>query len=813
MNKWSEVVFSQHSGLLLFALLLYSQSPNTAAKQCYQDADERFHALDGKWRRSESTVEPPPYWNLSCPFEWSKYSCSHQSGKGKVEHALRSSELEFVPNSCSLPSIDARTLSEVLGPTGTVRFDGDSLMRQIFIAFACAIWTSSSVVANGDPAAMAQPRIAWAPNWPCHGTRNCVTGGPHSGFHGAKLSLPSGAIISYGKKLRDPPHDTTNSPPPQRPPQAARKEHASGRRFIIMGSPHGPKSDQTYIAMARKVMPLNKRAHDRVIYAIPGPQHFDGGKGVNNGAYDDKYLDEYFRKNGHNVGCRDWVNDTRGRGEWKMLRGAIGHGEKQGKILDGVVSLTGLDALGQTKVGAGVGSRGDCTHYCMPGPVDQIARALYSMILGDIASSSPSLSTSSPSVASSSTLSSSSFAQLSSNPKSSNATLELSEDTSMNLPALSTSSAKRHTKVLSSYEETQKNNPWEADRCLSFYGNNIVHSKPPPTNECFGLTGSYDKIRNEVQRAELVSKNISWPPRANGTAAQLFAAFDGRVPKSRCSKGGSGKSSAIIVNVLRRAIYIKNLKAGSSLISTKLDVPVAHVDECNGLDKKFRRQDFRFSLGSWKQKDRAANLLDDMCHLERKCATQGAFAEIQSIDLSDEIYDKYFVFSFVRNPFTRVVSIYNEIGGHGLEQALSGGDKLTKNVHYNTQTKLLTRGTKSGTRMRVDFVGHLETLSEDWARLAPAIHPRNRDLSPRERLALVLPHGNWTGPKRVKKVRSSAKVHKGGRDTKVFLPFSQTPWNQLHEIYVCRRYMQDMVCSDFDIPQSCIDFVELAVEL
>eukprot|EP00588_Corethron_pennatum_P031624 CAMPEP_0194345768 /NCGR_PEP_ID=MMETSP0171-20130528/105042_1 /TAXON_ID=218684 /ORGANISM="Corethron pennatum, Strain L29A3" /LENGTH=189 /DNA_ID=CAMNT_0039112793 /DNA_START=668 /DNA_END=1239 /DNA_ORIENTATION=+ len=41
-----------------------------------------------------------------------------------------------------------------------------------------------------------------------------------------------------------------------------------------------------------------------------------------------------------------------------------------------VLWLDGTNSLGKAKVGGSVGAYGDCQHFCMPGPTDEIARAL-----------------------------------------------------------------------------------------------------------------------------------------------------------------------------------------------------------------------------------------------------------------------------------------------------------------------------------------------------------------------------------------------------------------------------------------------------
>ena len=73
--------------------------------------------------------------------------------------------------------------------------------------------------------------------------------------------------------------------------------------------------------------------------------------------------------------------------------------------------------------------------------------------------------------------------------------------------------------------------------------------------------------------------------------------------------------------------------------------------------------------------------------------------------------DNYLIFSFVRDPFTRVLSSYHEASpGYSFEGLLSEGVSSGKlNVHFRSQTaQLLSITTSTGRRIRLDFVGRLE---------------------------------------------------------------------------------------------------------
>ena len=90
---------------LLLLLLLLSISSSCCAWDCFQTPSDRYRELSGSWSdpRSSDKSPPPLYYNLSCPFEWSKYSCAHQGATAK---AIACASLRFTPSSgCTLPAI------------------------------------------------------------------------------------------------------------------------------------------------------------------------------------------------------------------------------------------------------------------------------------------------------------------------------------------------------------------------------------------------------------------------------------------------------------------------------------------------------------------------------------------------------------------------------------------------------------------------------------------------------------------------------------------------------------------------------------
>ena len=87
---------------------------------CYASEPHGLGALSGNWRTDDSPE--PPYWNLSCPFEWAKYSCVHQGNAG---HAARA-RMRFEPAGCAMLSVDGRQLARALRPNQRLMLIGDS---------------------------------------------------------------------------------------------------------------------------------------------------------------------------------------------------------------------------------------------------------------------------------------------------------------------------------------------------------------------------------------------------------------------------------------------------------------------------------------------------------------------------------------------------------------------------------------------------------------------------------------------------------------------------------------------------------------
>ena len=313
------------------------------AAPCYGTIAERHAPLSGRWIDATAPYHHA-YNNLSCSLEWSKYSCVHQ---GAVEHASAAARRVFEP-SCELsrPRRDAR----VFAPGRTFHFVGDSLLRQMFVALGC-ILERHIVRAEAN-----WPECGTGHNWPCHGTRRCVVCGAHSGFVDAQLHLDTGAVLSYRVSGAD-----------------SMKNGLTLRNGDVVLAESGVHSRDS-AAQTQKVFRTitgGVRAHNvsssgvSLVWVVTPQDAFHARDG--SGSYNASYIER-----GHR-GCARHVPPVRSRAEWPVLRA---HADE----IDGVIDFEHLEDQGDVKIGGGVGSHGDCQHYCMPGIPDIYASAIYTML-------------------------------------------------------------------------------------------------------------------------------------------------------------------------------------------------------------------------------------------------------------------------------------------------------------------------------------------------------------------------------------------------------------------------------------------------
>jgi hypothetical protein len=160
--------------LLISSGILISVGDRLARSHGMIGPDENIVSSTARKSEEVQWVEPP-YGNLTCPFEWAKFSCFHQNRlpQGKRGHELalqawRQHEPQLRTWLAALPAPSVPTeLPKLL-------LVGDSTMRQVFIALGCYFWRRNE---------LRDYSVDWATDWLCQDIPNCVVSGNHSGFN------------------------------------------------------------------------------------------------------------------------------------------------------------------------------------------------------------------------------------------------------------------------------------------------------------------------------------------------------------------------------------------------------------------------------------------------------------------------------------------------------------------------------------------------------------------------------------------------------------------------------------------------------
>lgn len=142
-------------------------------------------------KRWKNEVSPPPigYFNLTCPFEWSKYSCAYMARGPKAAEIVNAStkhylhHMEFIQKAFDKISKEKRPRR--------ILFTGDSLLRQLFISIGCnAATLKTNLIDHAE--------IPWKAEWPCNPNAPCfINHGEHGGFDAASIRLVNGMELHY----------------------------------------------------------------------------------------------------------------------------------------------------------------------------------------------------------------------------------------------------------------------------------------------------------------------------------------------------------------------------------------------------------------------------------------------------------------------------------------------------------------------------------------------------------------------------------------------------------------------------------------
>jgi len=145
--------------------------------------------------------------------------------------------------------------------------------------------------------------------------------------------------------------------------------------FIVETGVHG--NDPHAMAKGRLLGVVTKllRANSTVVWLITPQDAFKSASG--NGLYNATFLANEAARSGKTNTCVKSTPAARSAGEWQALHEETSITSK----LAGVVELDGLNDQGDAKIGGGVGTHGDCQHYCMPGVPNILARAVFAMLL------------------------------------------------------------------------------------------------------------------------------------------------------------------------------------------------------------------------------------------------------------------------------------------------------------------------------------------------------------------------------------------------------------------------------------------------
>lgn len=316
-------------------------------------------------------VSTERYYNLSCPFEWSKFSCAHQ---GKIPMA-EAADLFATP-----------AYGKIKIPNRRVLMIGDSTMRQLFVSVGCSGISS-----------IEKYSVDWAGKyyeWPCQGSINCIQRGEHSGFNTGSIKwadggemhfLPHSGALEKGESniLERMINEFDGSQ--TRVSFGANAEPYVGDKYldqndiIIYNAGYHNSYDEhrrhldMVAEFGKKLNQLSNKA-PFLVYITTPTQHFPGPKNGGWAREDNAFhitADTFL----HTGTCLQHASDdTRTNAEREVLSNFNEHS----KAL--LVDSIDVHDLGNLHVGEMKGGRSDCTHYCQPGVPDMQAKNLFDQI-------------------------------------------------------------------------------------------------------------------------------------------------------------------------------------------------------------------------------------------------------------------------------------------------------------------------------------------------------------------------------------------------------------------------------------------------
>jgi GDSL/SGNH-like Acyl-Esterase family found in Pmr5 and Cas1p len=278
---------------------------------------------------------------------------------------------------------DGAALISLLG-TRTLVFAGDSLSRQHFISTLCLLHASRGVALVSDD-------VTWSDEWPCHGTRNCVPGGAHSGFDRGCASFAVDGAPLQQLRVCNANEDQLRSAKAMRllgPDGALAPMHD-----IVVGNLGVHHTVEELQPMVSKLLRDwtslgGERArrdggggHSRdalpiMIYRETAPQHFHGSAA---GLYELRSTD----RDGNLLVCAASVDLTvvsRSTAELELLAGRV----PMLAVNPYAAAAGKLHVAGMQHRGDPSGHVEDCTHWCLPGLPDVWTLQLYNYLMAHL---------------------------------------------------------------------------------------------------------------------------------------------------------------------------------------------------------------------------------------------------------------------------------------------------------------------------------------------------------------------------------------------------------------------------------------------
>ncbi len=309
------------------------------------------------------------YYNLSCPFEWYKFSCAAIQNNKFDEQVTAASLQYYHQHRAEI----WKAFDSVLNANEThpppqpkcIFLTGDSLLRQVFISIACHAHSLNAVEHS---------EIQWRKKSPCPGgyTKCAITGGQNSGFDAASVRFTNRMELHYVPHEGIANNDWSNAEPKV---LERMKRQIASKGQIDFGQktafpPSGPldvlvynlgahasptESREMLTSFASDIaMPLMKSEEGpKIVYVTTPTAHFN----TIDGQWQDAGMDSKMKQ------CVNRVS-TNPRAEL----------EKQ--ILKAGVNVDVLIDYDDLELGALHVHKGDCLHYCMPGAADLVGARL-----------------------------------------------------------------------------------------------------------------------------------------------------------------------------------------------------------------------------------------------------------------------------------------------------------------------------------------------------------------------------------------------------------------------------------------------------